>query len=394
MTSDRYDVVIVGGGATGCSTAVFLGLEPGFDGKVLVVERDPTYQNAPSAKASGGFRQQFSIPENISMGLFGIRFIRHIDEYLTVDDSKPDVAFRESGYLLLATEQALPTMRSSNDQQRKMGADIALRTIDELKERFPWLDLEGLVGGFLSNGNEGHVDPWLLLQAYRLKARALGTDFVKDEAVALHREGNRIVSVELAKGGKISCQAVINAAGASGAREICNGLGIELPIEPRKRCTFVFECREDIGPTPFTITETGLVFRSDGKRFISNFAPPADRDPPTLDLEVDYSLFDDFVWPELARRVPAFEAIRLTGAWCCHYDYNTLDQNLIIGRTPWFGNFHLAAGFSGHGLQQSPAVGRALSELVTYGEYRTIDLDRFGYERVLKSEALMERNCY
>ncbi|MBF2760848.1 MAG: FAD-binding oxidoreductase [Ectothiorhodospiraceae bacterium AqS1] len=394
MTSDRYDVVIIGGGATGCSTAVFLGLEPGFDGKVLVVERDPTYENAPSAKATGGFRQQFSIPENISMGLFGIHFIKHLDEYLGIDEQRPDVAFRESGYLLLATEQALPTMRESNDLQRKMGADIAWRSPDELNERFPWLALDGLVGGFLSNSNEGHVDPWLLLQAYRRKAKALGTDFIKDEVVALHKEGERIVSLSLAGGGEIACRTVVNAAGASGARGICKGLGIDLPIEPRKRCTFVFECRGDVGIAPFTITEKGLVFRSDGGRFISNFAPPPDRDPPTLDADVDYSLFDDFLWPELARRVPAFEAIRLTGAWCCHYDYNTLDQNLIIGRTPWFENFLLAAGFSGHGLQQSPAVGRALSELITYGEYRTIDLARFGYERALKSEALMERNCY
>ncbi len=394
MSSDRYDVVIVGGGATGCSAAVFLGLNPDFDGKTMVVERDPTYENAPSAKASGGFRQQFSIPENISMGLFGIRFIKNIGDYLAVDERIPDVAFRESGYLLLATEKALPAMQESNDLQREMGADISFKQPAELNARFPWLELEGLVGGFLGNSDEGHVDPWLLLQAYRLKARSLGTTFVKDEAVALHAEGDKIVAVELAEGGKIACGAVVDAAGAGGATKICNDLGIDLPIEPRKRCTFVFECREDIGPTPFTIFDTGLVFRSEGKGFIANFAPPALRDPPTLDLDVDYSLFDDFIWPELARRVPAFEAIRLTGAWCCHYDYNTLDQNLIIGPAPPFSNLHLAAGFSGHGLQQSPAVGRALSELIVYGEYRTLDLGRFGYERVAKSEALMERNCY
>ena len=150
---------------------------------------------------------------------------------------------------------------------------------------------------------------------------------------------------------------MVNAAGASGAPEICASLGIELPIESRKRFTFVFECREPIGPTPLTITEAGVAFRSEGKGFISNVSPPPECDPVTKDAEIEYELFEELIWPALAMRVPAFEAIRQTGAWCCHYDYNTLDENLIIGRTPAYGNFYLAVGFSGHGLQQSPAGG-------------------------------------
>ena len=198
----------------------------------------------------------------------------------------------------------------------------------------------------------------------------------------------------LAEGGTVACGVVVNAAGAYGAPEFCASLGVELPIESRKRFTFVFECREPIGPTPLTITEAGVAFRSEGKGFISNVSPPSERDPVTKDTEIEYELFDELIWPALASRVPAFEAIKQTGAWCCHYDYNTLDENLIIGRTPACENFHVAVGFSGHGLQQSPAVGRALSELIAFDEFRTIDLTRFGYERVLTGEALREVNCY
>ena len=390
----QYDVVIIGGGVTGCSTALFLAREPGFDGTVLVVERDPTYENAPSAKASGGFRQQFSTPENIRLGLFGVHFLKHLDEYLSIDGETPDVGFRENGYLLLAAESMLPAMLQNNAVQRELGADVHFRTPHELRARYPWLDADGIAGGFLSDSNEGYLDPYSLLQAYRRKARSLGVDFVRDEAVSVQRDGARITGVTLAEGGGIACGIAVNAAGAGGAAEICAILGIELPVESRKRCTFVFECREPIGPTPLTITEIGIGFRSEGKGFISNITPPPERDPVTKDVEIDHGLFDELVWPGLAARVPAFEAIKLTGAWCCHYDYNTLDENLIIGRTPAYENFYLAAGFSGHGLQQSPAVGRALCELINFGEYRAIDLSRFGYERVLTGEAIRETNCY
>ena len=390
----RYDAVIIGGGVTGCATALFLAREPGFDGSVLVVERDPTYEHAPSAKATGGFRQQFSTPENIRIGLFGVRFLKHLDEYLSIDGETPDVGFRENGYLLLATESMLPAMRDNNALQRELGADVHFRTPDELRARFPWLGAGGIAGGFLSDSNEGYVDPYSLLQAYRRKARSLGVDFAHDEAVSVQGEGGRVTGVTLAKAGVVACGVAVNAAGAYGAPEICASLGVELPVESRKRFTFVFECREPIGPTPLTITEIGVAFRSEGRGFISNVSPPPERDPATKDVEIDHGLFDELIWPALASRVPAFEAIKPTGAWCCHYDYNTLDENLIIGLTPAYENFYLAAGFSGHGLQQSPAVGRALCELVTFGEYRTIDLSRFGYERVLAGEALRETNCY
>ena len=390
----RYDVVIVGGGVTGCSTALFLAREPGFDGTVLVVERDPTYGNSPSAKATGGFRQQFSTPENIRIGLFGVHFLKHIDEYLSLEGEVPDVGFRENGYLLLATESMLPAMLENNAVQRELGADVHFRTPDDLQARYPWLGAGGIAGGFLSDSGEGYVDPYSLLQAYRRKARSLGVEFVRDEAVSVKRDGARVTGVVLAEGGSVACGAVVNAAGAGGAPEICASLGVALPVESRKRCTFVFECREPIGPTPLTITEAGLAFRSEGKGFISNVSPPPERDPATKDSAIDYDLFEESIWPGLAARVPAFEAIRLTGAWCCHYDYNTLDENLIIGRTPAYENFYLAAGFSGHGLQQSPAVGRALAELISFGEYRAIDLSRFGYARVAAGEAIREVNCY
>ena len=296
----RYDVVIIGGGVTGCSTAFFLARESGFDGTILVVERDPTYENAPSAKATGGFRQQFSTPENIRIGLFGVHFLKHLDEFLAIDGEIPDVGFRENGYLLLATESMLPAMLENNAVQRELGADIHFRSPDELRARFPWLATDGMAGGFLSDSNEGYIDPYSLLQAYRRKARSLGVDFAHDEAVSVQSADSRVTGITLAGGGAVACGAVVNAAGAYGAPEICASLGVEIPIESRKRFTYVFECREPIGPTPLTITEAGVAFRSEGRGFVSNVSPPPERDPVTKDTEIEYTLFEELIWPALA----------------------------------------------------------------------------------------------
>ena len=389
-----YDVVIIGGGVTGGSTACFLTGEPGFSGSVLVVERDPTYEHAPSARSTGGIRQQFSTPENIKLGLFGAHFAKNVGRYLAVDGEAPDIGFREGGYLLLSTPETLPIMTENNVTQRACGAEVHFQDPEALRARFPWLDPTGLAGGFLGVRNEGWVDPWSLVQAYKRKARASGAEYVADEVVTLERRGSRVPSLRLRDGGRIEAGIVINAAGARDGAGLAAQVGVELPIESRKRCTFVFECREEIGPAPLTVTPRGVAFRPEGRGFISNTAPPPDRDPVCEDTDVDHWIFEEIIWPSLAEWVPAFEAIKVTNSWCCHYDVNTLDENVIIGRSPEVDNFYFAIGFSGHGLQQSPAIGRALSELVTYGEYRTLDLGRFGYERVTKGEALLESNCW
>lgn len=389
-----YDVVIVGGGVTGSSSAYFLASEPGFDGSILVVERDPTYENAPSARATGGVRQQFSTAENVRIGLFGAHFVKNIGEYLSVDGEAPDVGWKEGGYLLLASADGLAQMRENHAVQIENGADIAHYDPAALAERFAWLNVDGIAGGFHGRRNEGWLDPYGLLQAFRRKARSLGVDYVKDDAVEVVRDGARVTGVVLRDGGTVAAGAVVDAAGAHGAAAIAASAGMTLPLDTRKRCTFVFECREDVAVPTLTILPSGVAFRPEGRGFIVNVSPPEDRDPTCTDYEIDHWLFDDIIWPALAERIPAFEAIKVVRTWVCHYDFNTFDENVIIDRHPGVENFWVAAGFSGHGLQQSPAIGRALSELVTFGEYRTLDLSRLGFGRVARGERIVESNCY
>jgi sarcosine oxidase len=387
----QYDVVIIGGGVVGSAVAFFLAGPVGFKGSIAVIEKDPTYEAAATPRSAGGIRQQFSTPENIRMSAFGAAFIKSIAEHLSVEGEIADVPFTEWGYLFLATESGLETLRANHTTQTSLDAKVALLTPSELKTRFPWLRTDDLAGGCHGLADEGWTDPYGLLQAFRRKARALGATYLADEATGLERAGNRIASVSLWSGGRIGCGAVVNAAGYH-AREIAAAAGIDLPVRPRKRIVYVFDCRDKPERAPLVIDPSGVWCRPEGANFIGGISPAGDDDPDATDFEIDYRLYEEVVWPTLAHRIPAFEAIKLVRAWVGHYDYNTFDQNAILGPHPEVRNFYFANGFSGHGLQQSPAVGRAIAELIVHGGYRSIDLSRFGYERVLRSAPLAELN--
>jgi sarcosine oxidase len=387
----QADVVIIGGGVVGSAIAYFLKGPVGFKGEVLVVEKDPTYETAATPRSAGGIRQQFSTPENVRMSAFGAAFIKSIGEHLSVEGEIADVPFTEWGYLFLATKTGLETLRANHTVQTSLGAEVALLMPSELKVRFPWLNVADLAGGCLGLANEGWTDPYALLQAFRRKARALGASYLADEVVGLERAGNRIESVTLRDAGGVACGGVVNAAGYH-AQKIAAAAGIALPVRPRKRMVYVFDCRDKPARAPLTIDPSGVWFRPEGAAFICGVSPPETEDPDATDFDVDYRLYEDLVWPTLAQRVPAFEAIKLVRAWVGHYDYNTFDQNAILGPHPQLRNFYFANGFSGHGLQQSPAVGRAIAELITHGGYRSIDLHRLGYDRIVGNRPLLETN--
>ena len=343
--------------------------------------------------AVGGIRQQFSTKENIQISMFGIHFIKHVEEYLSVDGDAPEVFFREGGYLFLATESGLKILQKNNAIQRELGADIALLSRDELAARFPWLNVSDLAAGSLGLRNEGWFDPYALLQGFKRKARSLGVTYVEDEVQSVECGDARITGVRLKRHGTVRCGTVVNAAGPRAA-QVAEMAGVDLCVRPRKRQAFVFACRGAVRDCPLVIDPSGLYFRPEGPHFICGRSPQASNDPDCLDLDLDYRQFEDELWPLLAHRVPVFEAIKLNSAWAGHYAYNTFDQNAIVGPHPEVPNFLLANGFTGHGLQQSPAVGRAISELVTFGRCCTIDLTRFGYDRVAAGQPIKELNVF
>jgi glycine/D-amino acid oxidase-like deaminating enzyme len=389
ITKNAYDVVIVGGAAVGSSTAYFLACNPDFDGSVLVVERDWTYAKSATALSSSSIRHQFSNPINVLISQFGTAFIR--DFKTLAGGEAPDLAFRESGYLFLAGDAAAAGILGRNHQvQKSCGADTVLLSPDELRARFPWLNADGLELGSLGLSGEGWFDNHGFLLGLRRAARMRGVGYVEDEVIGIRRENGRTTGVRLKSGEDIGCGTIINAAGTRGPR-IAAMAGLSLPVEPRRRSLFVFSCQTPLGgKVPLTVDPTGVFFRPEGQFYLAGTTPKSDDEVDVEDFEVMHAEFEDEIWPVLAERVPAFEAIKVVNAWAGHYDYCTLDQNVIVGPHPQIDNFLLANGFSGHGLQQSPAVGRALSELVIYGAYRTLDLSPLGYGRVAANRPFSE----
>lgn len=396
------DVVIVGGAAIGSSVAMHLAADPAFKGRVLVIEKDPTYRYSASALSAASIRQQFSSAVNIRISLYGIGFLREIGRHLAVDGEVPAIDLHEGGYLYVAGEAGAPVLEANQALQAVEGADIALLDPQALQARFGWLNTEDLRCGTYGRSGEGWFDGWALLQAFRKKARALGVEFRQGEVAGYVVEAGRVTGVELADGTRIGCSAVVNASGTHGAR-LAATAGVAIPVKSMKRYVFSFTCKGDVGNCPLLIDTSGAYVRPEGRRgaegqmFIAGASPPAELDREWIETDpdvedVDWSFFEEHVWAPLAHRIPAFEAIRTGRAWAGPYDMNCLDGNAILGPAVGVPNLYLANGFSGHGLQQSPAVGRGLAEHIAHGRYLSLDLADLGHERIVAGRPLAEAN--
>jgi glycine/D-amino acid oxidase-like deaminating enzyme len=382
------DVVIVGGGVMGSALAFWLThLDPTLS--VTVVERDPAYRMASSALSAASIRQQFTTPVNIRISQWSLQFLRAVADHLAVDGERPDVGLHEGGYLYLAGEAGAALLRQAHEIQRAHAADVALLDPVALAARFPWLATADLALGSLGLSGEGWFDGYCLLTSFARKARQQGARYVRAEVIGVERRGPRVDGVQLGDGSRISCGTMVNAAGPW-ARRVAAMAGIDLPVYARRRTVFVIACPTPLPRFPLLIDTTGFWIRPEGTRYIAGTVPRDDVDD--LPLEPDYGPFESELWPALAARVPAFEEARLERAWAGYYEMNAFDQNAIVGPHPAVTNLMFVNGFSGHGLQQAPAVGRALAERITTGSYRSVDLAALGFERVLEGRPLREAN--
>lgn len=386
----QHDVIIAGGGVVGSATAYYL-RKHGFAGSIAIVEKDTTYQHSCTARSAGGIRQQFSTPENIALSRFGLALIRNLKQEFGPD---ADVGFREHGYLILASQQGLPILEENHATQLASGADTVMLARDALAQQFPWLVTDEIAAGCLGRSGEGWVDPYSLMTLFRKAAMTKGVAVIAGEIAGLDVAGHAVASVSLTSGERLGCGAFVNATGA-GAGQVAAMAGIDLPVGPRKRYVYVLDCPEAtpaLHAAPLTVEPGGVYFRPEGRHFICGLSPEEEEEPRDMNWDVDYGWFEERIWPVLAARVPLFEAIKVINAWTGHYDYNALDQNAVIGPHPDIANFYFANGYSGHGLQQGPASGNAIAELIVEGRYRTIDLSRFGYARIRDGRPLFERN--
>ena len=391
----NYGVVIIGGAIMGSSTAWFLKDNPDFKGSILVVERDPSYEKCATNLSNSCIRLQYSEPLNVRISQFGADFIKNIRRYMGNDERVPDLRIQNFGYLYMANSEAFAqVLRENQEVQVALGAGTRLLTADDIKREYPFYNVDDLVLGSINTVDEGYWEGVTVFDWFKKVARERGAEYVANAVVALNKNanGDRIESVVLATGEVIGCGVVVNASGTRGSIT-AKMAGIDIPVEPRKRMSYLFAAEKPLDQVlPLTIDPSGVHFRQDGKtNYIAGGHYGDDLSPDHDDFEIEQNLWEDYIWPQMATRIPQFEAVKVIREWAGHYDYNVLDQNAIIGPHPFVKNFLFLNGFSGHGLQQSPAMGRATAEWITYGEYRALDMAPFSYTRIIENRPFLEK---
>ncbi|WP_458789581.1 NAD(P)/FAD-dependent oxidoreductase [Yoonia sp. MH D7] len=392
--ANSYDVIIVGGAMYGSSIAWWLSEHKDFNGSVLVVERDPTYEWTSTAHTNSCMRQQFSEPINIKISQFGADYVKNFRSYMGGDVQVPAVTLQSFGYMYLADSQAAADgLQATQAVQAANGAGTKHLSAAQIKDAYPFYNVDDIVAGNHNLIDEGYFDGNTLFDWWKRSARARGVEYVHNTVIAMTKNaaGSLVESVTLATGEVIACGTVVNASGPR-ANLTSQMAGLEIPVEPRKRYTFIFAAAEPLDrDLPLTIDPVGVHVRSDGKYYMAGCPPDIDEPVDPADFEADHSIWEEKVWPAIAHRVPAFERVKLIRSWVGHYAYNTLDQNAIIGAHDVVTNFIFSNGFSGHGFQQSPAIGRGIAELIATGAYQTLDLTPFGCDRIKSGEKFVEQ---
>ncbi|MBI9087483.1 MAG: FAD-binding oxidoreductase [Desulfobacterales bacterium] len=386
MGDKIYDVIIVGGGIMGSSTAYYL-TRADHTLKVAVVERDPTYTRASTTLSMVNARIQFSLKQNVEISQYAFDVLENFEEEMVVDHMQPKIAYHREGNLFLLDEPGKKAALEALALQQGLGCRSQWWSVDEIRDRYPLYAPEAYTGGTFGP-DDGHFDAYAVLMGYKAKARSQGAVYMEDEVVDLLRDGKQIAGVALASGERLSAGCVVNCAGAWAA-EVARKAGVKIPVDPvRRQCFAVDTAIKPQGPLPLTILPSGFYFRTEAGGLVLVGKSMAD-DTVGYDFTWNQNRFLDHLWFELAEFVPAFESLKLVRGWAGLYAVNTLDGNAILGQWPELKGFYLANGFSGHGLQQGPAVGRYLSELIT-GSKLTLDLSIFGPERILEGSPLSE----
>ncbi|MFP7674019.1 NAD(P)/FAD-dependent oxidoreductase [Marivita sp. S0852] len=390
--ANQYDVVIVGGAIMGSAAAWFLSKSDTFDGSVLVVDRDMSFEHSATAQSTSCIRQQFSTDLNIQISRFGADFITNLRRFMGDDPRVPEIGIRNFGYMYLAdTAEYARDLHRRQAVQVAAGAATRLLTPDEIAAAYPFYALDDIVLGSINTVDEGYFDSMAVFEWMRRQAQDRGVVYLENEVVDMSVQADRVMSVTLATGAVVACGHVVNAAGPRAA-QVAALAGVGVPVEPRKRYSWVFTAEKPLDrDLPLTIDPSGFHVRENGG---GTYQAGGQAGPdPAVDFDdfaMDHSLWECTVWPVLAARIPQFDALKLTHSWVGHYEMNTVDHNAIIGPHPEIDNLLFMNGFSGHGLQQAPAMGRGIAEWLSFGRYRSLDLSPFHFDRLLGAAPQVE----
>jgi glycine/D-amino acid oxidase-like deaminating enzyme len=387
---ETTDIAIVGGGAMGAATAFWLTRrDPTL--RVTVFERDRSYARSATALSVASIRQQFTTRTNVRISRFGFGFLRAFGDEVGPAGEVADLGLREQGYLFLSgSAEGARALGEAAALQHEEGAETELLSGPEVARRFPWLETSDVVRASFGPSGEGWFDNMGFLSGLSRAARAGGARFEAAKVRAVRAHGKVATGVVLEDGREVGAGAVVLAAGTETTR-LLQALHEHSPVEPRKRTVFVIDAPDARHPeAPLMVDHTGFYLRPEGRHWIAATIPENDGPCDPADFEPDHALFEEMVWPRLHARAPSFAAVKVLRCWAGHYDYNRLDQNAIVGTWPGWRNLCVLTGFSGHGLQQAPAMGRGMAELLTLGRFETLDLSELGPERLSTGAGILE----
>jgi FAD-dependent oxidoreductase domain-containing protein 1 len=386
MDKKAYDVIIVGGGIMGSASAYYLmKADPNLN--LAVVERDPSYTNASTTLSMSNVRIQFSLKENIQISQYTFEVLKRFEDEMAVDDNRPKIYFHQEGNLFLVDKACHDSARRAYALQKSLNCKVEWWSPEKIRQQYPLYAPKAYIGGTFGS-EDGHFDAYAVLMGYRAKTRSLGATYVKDDVIKIMTADSRVSGVQLASQERLPAAIVINCAGAWAA-QLAKTAGVALPVIPIKRQVFALDTAvKPEEPLPLTVLPSGLYFRTETGGIIL-LGKSMDDDPVGFNFNWDEKRFSEILWPELAEFVPAFDTLKLTRGWAGLYAVNALDGNAILGEWPELKGFYLANGFSGHGLQQAPAVGRYISELIL-ARPSALDLSIFNPERILENRPLSE----
>lgn len=381
--SERAEVVIVGGGVVGCSAAWHL-RQDGFSGRILVIERDPTYQRASSFLAMGGIRQQFCTPVTVQMVQFSIELWKKFDTTLGTPTRRPRAWFRQRGYLFLANGATSSALTKRFNEEKVAGATVRMVAVDELRRMLPDTMLDDILFGVLGE-DDGYANPREVLAGFRAGAELSGAEFMTGEVTAIDQRAGAITGVRLADGTRIAAPIVVNAAGAWAGR-LASLAGLNVPVEPLRQ--MLFRCtlpRPWPYRFPMLIDPGGVHWRHDDATepggadklilALTNWG-----EKPGENFTADDDRWKKEFYPAMVNRVPDLHDVIDVHGWAGLYEM-TPDHNPVLGPHPGLSGLIFANGFSGHGLMMSPATGKVVSEFVRLGRSVTFDVGIFAPDR-------------
>lgn len=366
------DVVIVGGGAVGASAAYHLAAAG--SGDVLLLERADRLAAGATGACAGGFRTQFSSEVNVRLSLASVPMITGFSE----EHGLPlDVA--QHGYLFLVRDEGLwEDFVAAHRLQRSLGAAVELLGAEDAGALVPGISLDGVVGATYGP-EDGIADPSGLTEGYATAARRVGATIeLGTEVTSVRVEGGRVLGVRTATG-DVDAPVVVNAAGPWAGR-LAATAGVDLPLEPIPRHVLVTGSFPGVPERRTLVIDaaTSFYFHREGPGVLMGMRNPEER--PTFDTAPDEAFIADLLSPTALRVFPPLERASIEHSWVGLYEM-TPDRHPILGPAPGVEGFYLANGFSGHGFQHAPIVGKLLAEMIVEGGARTVDVSALGLER-------------